>query len=73
MFVLVPSVLLFLSFVTVRNKIVLGLVFIEIPRAVSRAVIVPVLLLSTVVIVILVVSTLVILVVVVLYFTTVLL
>ena len=64
MFVLVPSVLLFLSFVTVRNKIVLGLVFIEIPRAVSRAVIVPVLLLSTVVIVILVVPALVVLIVV---------
>ena len=57
--------LLFLVFVTVRNKIILRLVFIKIPRAVpvSRAV-VAVVLLSTVVIVILVVSALVVVIVV---------
>ena len=51
--VLVASLLLFLVFVTVRNKIILRLVFIKIPRAVpvSRAV-VAVVLLSTVVIVV---------------------
>ena len=62
--VLVPSLLLFLMFVTVRNKIILRLVFIKIPRAVSRAIIVAVFLLSTVVIVILVVPALVVLIVV---------
>ena len=63
--VLVASLLLFLVFVTVRNKIILRLVFIKIPRAVpvSRAV-VAVLLLPTVVIVILVVSALVVVIVV---------
>ena len=70
--VLVPSLLLFLVFVTVRNKIILRLVFIKIPRAfVSGASIVVILLLSTVVIVVLVVSTLVV-VIVVLQFTVVL-
>ena len=65
MIVLVASLLLFLVFVTVRNKIILRLVFIKIPRAfVSRSSIVVILLLSTVVIVILVVSALVVVIVV---------
>ena len=51
-------------FVTVRNKIILRLVFIKIPRALSSRAVVPVLLLSTLVIVILVVPALVVLIVV---------